>query len=56
MTYTPLSSFAGTDDFQYTATNVLGQTSAPATVTLNVSSASSAQSSAQTARSRQIQR
>jgi hypothetical protein len=56
MIYTPLSSFAGTDDFMYTATNVLGQTSAPATVTLNVTSPSSTPSSARTVGSKHIQR
>ena len=56
LTYTPLSSFSGTDGFKYTATNVLGQTSAPATVTLNVTSPSPTPTSARTVQSKHIQR
>jgi hypothetical protein len=36
VTYTPQRGFSGIDSFTYSATNVLGQTSAPATVTLLV--------------------
>jgi len=36
-TYTPGSSFTGTDSFTYTLTDKLGYTSAPATVTITVS-------------------
>jgi hypothetical protein len=36
VTYTPQRGFSGIDSFTYSATNVLGQTTAPATVTLLV--------------------
>jgi hypothetical protein len=34
--YTPATGFIGTDSFQFTATNPCGNTSAPATITINV--------------------
>jgi hypothetical protein len=39
LAYTPRAGFTGTDSFTYTATNGLGHTAAPATVTLLIASA-----------------
>jgi large repetitive protein len=36
LTYTPAAGFVGTDSFQFTVTNQCGNTSPPATVTINV--------------------
>jgi hypothetical protein len=48
LAYTPRSGFTGTDSFTYTATNGIGQTAAPATVTLLIVSAAAVISDAST--------
>jgi Bacterial Ig domain/Ricin-type beta-trefoil lectin domain-like len=48
LAYTPRPGFTGTDSFTYTATNGLGHTAAPATVTLLIASATAIFSDAST--------